>query len=163
MLHSTQKLRRQRSTYNNIVSLAYDQWFFVYFVLFLSGVGRHLTPQHFFLLLLFVLVATEAETVQCTHYKDFKTRRDLNLFVQCVCCVAHLFNARDYPPPPPQKKNKKLRLSEHAHTELNFFKMHHFKVSFPNILSKITLQINIENHLKVRHKHYIRLAPRLPK
>ena len=50
----------------------------------------------FFLLLLFVIVATEAETVQCTHYKDFKTRRDLNLFVQCVCCVAHLFNARDY-------------------------------------------------------------------
>ena len=50
----------------------------------------------FFLLLLFFLVATEAETVQCTHYKDFKTRRDLNLFVQCVCCVAHLFNARDY-------------------------------------------------------------------
>ena len=66
-------------------------------------------------------------------------------------------------PLPPPKKNKKLRLSEHAHTELNFFKMHDFKVSFPNILSKITLQINIENHLKVRHKHYIRLAPRLPK
>ena len=42
----------------------------------------------FFLLLLFFLVATKAETVQCTHYKDFKTRRDLNPFVQCVCCVA---------------------------------------------------------------------------
>ena len=38
--------------------------------------------------------------------------------------------------PPPPKKKKKLRLSEHAHTELNFFKMHHFKVSFPNIFVK---------------------------
>ena len=73
-----------------------------------------------------------------------------------------LMHQKSKPLPPPPKK-KKLRLSEHAHTELNFFKMHHFKVSFPNILSKITLQINIENHLKVRHKHYIRLAPRLPK
>ena len=71
--------------------------------------------------------------------------------------------SKPLPPPPKKKKKKKLRLSEYAHTELNFFKMHHFKVSLPNILSKITLQINIENHLKVRHKHYIRLAPRLPK
>ena len=52
------------------------------FSVMLEGILHH---NIFFLLLLFVIVATEAETVRCTQYKDFKTRRDLNLFVQCVC------------------------------------------------------------------------------
>lgn len=50
----------------------------------LEGILHH---NIFFLLLLFVLVATEAETVQCTHYKDFKTRRDLNLLMYSVCAA----------------------------------------------------------------------------
>ena len=55
------------------------------------------TTTSFFLLLLFVIVATEAETVQFTHYKDFKTRRDLNLLMYSVCAALLIcLNARDY-------------------------------------------------------------------
>ena len=65
--------------------------------------------------------------------------------------------------PSPPKKKKKIEVEWACSYWIELFKMHRFKVSFPNIFVKITLQINIEHHLKVRHKHYIRLAPRLPK
>ena len=97
MLHSTQKLRRQRSTYNNIVSLAYDQCFFVYFVLFLSGVGRHLTPQHLF----FCFFYLSQQRLKQKLFSVLITRilrHDVILIYLYSVCAALLIclNARDY-------------------------------------------------------------------